>query len=235
MQLDHASVSRIHLLLEEAEAGWLVTDQVSKNGTRLDGQPIDRAIISSRGWLEAGGIPVLVKPRQEPVADPRRPGGGEGPADSEPHPDTPSPDPLDRAVHDLARISGCERASLWMVRDDGRFQPVARLGPSEPAPSMTAIGRAASTGRSEFCSDTEGARALAASESILSGGIRALFALPVLRDEKVVAVAYADSLQPGKLFTQHDADLLNAATRQLTLILDTERVRKMIRSIRQGL
>ncbi len=235
MQLDHASVSRIHLLFEEAEAGWLVTDQVSKNGTRLDGHPVDRALISSQGWLEAGGIPLLVKPRQESAAHPRRPDSGENPAESEADPDTLSSDPLDRVVQDLARISGCERASLWMVRDDGRFQAVARLGRSEPAPSMTAIGQAASTGRSEFCSDTEGARALAASESISSGGIRALFALPVLRDERVVAVAYADSLQPGKLFTQHDADLLNAATRQLTLILDTGRVRRMIRSIRQSL
>lgn len=233
MHLDHSSVSRIHLLLEDAGEGWQVTDQVSKNGTRLDGRPIDRSVISSQGWLEAGGIPLLVKLRQEPADGPDRPDGGQ--ARSEPDSGKPHSDPVDRAVHDLARISGCERAGLWMVRVDDSLQLVARLGSPEPAPSMTAISRAATTGRSEFCSDTDGARALAGSESISSGGIRALFAMPILRDGKVVAVAYADSLEPGKLFTQHDADLLEAAVRQLTLILDTGRVRKMIRSIRESL
>lgn len=227
MVLDNTGVSRIHLLLEEAGDGWLVTDQVSKNGTRLDGRPVDRAVISSRGWLEAGGIPLLVEPGRE-SADGRRSG-----ADSDSG--QLHSDPVARAVQDLARISGCERAGLWMVEEDGRFQFAIGLGSSEPAPSMTAINRAAKTGISEFCSDTDGARALAGSESISTGGIRALLALPVQRDGKVIAVAYAHSLDPGKLFTQHDADLLDAVVRQLALILDTGRVRGMIRSIRQSL
>lgn len=231
MRLDDASVSRSHLTLESTRAGWLAVDRVSKNGTRLDGRSVDRVEMPPRGWLEVGGVALLVELEDASAAetaaiDDRVP--------AEPETDSDS-DPLDRAVRELARISGCQRSGLWLV--GGRREPrlLAHLGEFDPAPSMTVIGRAATSGQSEYCSDTEGARSLAASESISTGGIRAFFALPVFRGDNVVAVAYADSLAPGRVFTQHDADLLDAVTRQLALILETGRVRRMIRSIRAGL
>lgn len=231
--LDHASVSRIHLLLEDAGTGWRVTDQVSKNGTRLDGRPIDRAVISSPGWLEAGGIAMLVRPAAAEAHDSGRLAAGEG--ETAPERGGAKSDPLDRAVHEIARLSGCERAGVWTVLEDGRCRPLVQLGHSEPPPSMTAICRASTKGRSEFCSDTEGARALAGSESIATGGIRALLAMPIVRGEKAIAVAYADSLEPGRLFTRHDADLLEAITRQLALILATDRVQRHIQALKRRL
>lgn len=233
--LDHASVSRIHLLLEDAGNGWLATDQVSKNGTRLDGRPIDRAVISSPGWLEAGGIPLLVRPAAAESGSAGRSGHDDGGVEPGPDWGTLNSDALDHAVRELARLSGCERAGLWQVLEDGGCRPVVQLGDAEPAPSMTAIRRAAIEGISEFCSDTDGALALAGSESISTGGIRALLAMPIFRGEQVIAVAYADSLKPGKLFTRHDADLLEAVIRQLRLILDTAWVRDNIHAIQRSL
>ena len=102
-------------------------------------------------------------------------------------------------------------------------------------PSLTAIRRAFETGTSEYCSDTDGARALASSGSIARSGIRALLAIPVVRDSSVIAVVYADSLMPGKLFTEHDAALLEAAARQLALVVDSGRIRETIDSLRRDL
>lgn len=232
MRLDDPSVSRVHVVLEHTGDGWLAVDQVSKNGTRLDGRPIDRAVLPGRAWLEVGGIPLLIHSGGTSADEPGRSNARAG---VEPGADPSGSDALDRALGELARISGCERAGLWLVEEAGSLQPLTQLGEFDPAPSMTVIGRTAASGKSEFCSDTDGARALAGSESISKGGIRAFFAMPVLRDDKVVGVAYADSLAPGRIFTQHDADLLEAVVRQLALILETGRVRTMIRSIRQGL
>lgn len=54
-------VSRTHLHIEVTDAGWTVTDARSRNGTYLDGHPIDRLAITDGLTVRVGnpdGIPV---------------------------------------------------------------------------------------------------------------------------------------------------------------------------------
>lgn len=241
LTLDHAGVSRIHVVFEPVAAGWQVTDQVSKNGTRLDGRPIDRALLTSTAWLDVGGVPLLVDVAPATPSSVRpEPGPDPGP---DPEPDrrggtssaAPSGATLERLLSEIVRLSGCERAGLWSAEVSGEPQRIYGTTAFDTPPSLTAIRNAFDSGRSEYCSDTDGARALASSESIVRSGIRALVAIPVLRESTVVAVVYADSLAPGNLFTEHDAALLEAAARQLALIVDSSRIRTLIDSLRRDL
>ncbi len=235
LTLDHAGVSRIHLVIEAVAAGWQVTDQVSKNGTRLDGRPIDRALLTSTAWLEVGGVPLLA---HIPSADEEAPTVRREPGPArrgEPSSAQSLEVTLDRSLSDVVRLSGCERAGLWLADASGDPRLASGTTAFVTPPSLTAIRKAFETGTSEYCSDTDGARALASSGSIARSGIRALLAIPVVRDSAVIAVVYADSLMPGKLFTEHDAALLEAAARQLALVVDSGRIRETIDSLRRDL
>lgn len=228
VQIDDDGVSRLHLILEAEPDGWLASDQVSKNGVRLNGRPIDRAMIEHRDWLDVGGVAILAElSRVGTNPAPPSPGNTED--------DAQESGSLERAVADFAELAGCERAGIWRLVAPEDFELVHGTNRFDPPPSFSAMRRVAESGDGQFCSDTEGARALAASESISTGGIRALVVLPIVSEGRVAAVAYADSVQPGKLFTQHDADLLEAAARHLALILDSGRVRSLIRSLRRRL
>lgn len=235
IRLEHAGVSRIHLLIEPVSRGWRVTDQVSKNGTRLAGHPVNQAVVTSTTWLEVGGIPVLLDFRRSDdetsssALESARAGSNAARGEDS------ARTILERAIAEVRRLSGCERVGVWLTAADRQIRPAPGTPEFRPPPSLTAICNAVSTGRSAFCSDTDGALALASSGSIASGGIRAVMTIPVKRDDAVVAVVYADSLVPGKLFTEHDAALLTAAARQLSLVVATGRIRGEIDSLRQEL
>ncbi|MFU8878176.1 MAG: GAF domain-containing protein [Wenzhouxiangellaceae bacterium] len=228
VRIDHASVSRTHLMLEHAGDAWQAIDQVSKNGTRLDGHSLDRAALLAQCWLEVGEVPILVQPETVPKDQP--PPTFKAPSHARPIGTTGQ---IEKAVRGIAHITGCQRAGLWLLHERARLTQKAWWGEAHPDPSLSTIRRVAASGAGEFCSDTAGAQSLNQSNSISTGGIRALFAIPLLRDGKPVAVAYADSLQPGKLFTEHDAALLQSAARQLSLILDTNQARTRISSLEQ--
>lgn len=238
IQLQHPGVSRLHLIIDTTGSAWQIIDQASKNGTRLAGRPIDRATIVQRSWLEVGSVAVLISPGNGSDNDHGMPGSTTFRSshssdwiacDNQ----QAAQDSLEQTLHNFCSIAGCERAGIWILGGNNRFEAIVQIGNKRPPPSTVAMRRAADSGSSVFCSDTDGAQALASSKSIIDGGIRALFAMPLQRLNHPGIIVYADSLQPGKLFTDRDTDLLESAVEQLALDLNLRRIRQEIRALQQ--
>lgn len=226
-------ISRDHLLIDGTGDVWRIRDLASKNGTRLDGRLIHAAKLDKRAWLSVGGVPVLAEPlseRQalaEDTAEGRRRTGtarikralGPGQAPEE---------LITRSLEALRRIAECERSGLWLIGNDAQPVMARLLGPDAPPPSRGIIEQVIESGQPVFCSDTADADALARRESIVSGGIRAVAALPLSLEGRIAGLLYADSRQPGKLFTDLDAELLAGIAEQVGLTLAVTRVRDAI-------
>jgi GAF domain-containing protein len=56
-------------------------------------------------------------------------------------------------------------------------------------------------------------------QSIVAGGLRALVAVPILQQDRLLGAVYADSNAPGKVFTELDHEILAAFVEQAGLIL----------------
>lgn len=224
LPVDDARISREHLVLDGTGEYWRACDLGSKNGTRLDGMPIATVELRRRGWLSIGGVPALIEPvsGQESRAgrtltDRRRLGVAR---ELKSMVSGAAPDALlMRALETTRRIADCQRSGFWLCDADGTLRAERVIGLQEPKPSSGVMQQVATTGTPVFCSDTDGAAAIARHESVAEGGLRAIVALPLRAAGTVVGVLYADSLRPGKVFTQLDAELLAAVADQLALTL----------------
>lgn len=217
-------ISREHLVFDGRGPAWRARDLGSKNGTRADGVPIAAIELRRRSWLSVGGVPVLVEPvsaadaAAAEVTTERRRIAAQREC-SGLVPGSP-PDVLTlRALEAMRRIADCQRAGYWICDADGTPRIGRVLGASEPPPTLGTMRQVVMTGEPVFCSDTAGAETLARRDSVAGGGLRAIVALPLDRDGRVTGVLYADSLRPGKVFTQLDAELLGAVAEQLALTL----------------
>lgn len=64
---DDASLSRIHLTLEQIDGEWYVQDQRSKNGTKLNGEPVTgRLRVGGGDRIQAGRIIAVLRGAGEP-------------------------------------------------------------------------------------------------------------------------------------------------------------------------
>src|SRR4051812_242719 len=54
--IDDDRVSRRHAVLTPGPSGWTVADLGSKNGTQVDGVPVETGRLAERSWISFGGL-----------------------------------------------------------------------------------------------------------------------------------------------------------------------------------
>lgn len=233
-------VSGRHLLIDGRSGSWRISDQASKNGTRIAGRPLDSTTLEGPVWLNIGGVPAFAEPqsRQATRADEQsqeRRRAAAATLNQGLHGDLAARILLKRCLDALLQLSGCERACIWMSGaamsgntmsgDTGALRPLMLRGAARPRPSRSVIETVAATGKHCIASDTAGAEAELQRGSIERGGIRALVVLPLITRGRCLGVLYADSLSPGKLFTELDIDLLSGLAAQTSVALAVSRLR----------
>src|SRR6185312_11110802 len=86
----------------------------------------------------------------------------------------------------------------------------ADLGAREFSGSRSAVDRSIIERRAVFLSDRRDRDWLADKASVVARGIRALVSLPLQHEGRLLGVAYADTADDAKVFTELDAELLDA-------------------------
>lgn len=231
-------VSHHHLLIDGRGKTWRIIDTGSKNGTRIDGHPLDRRALETSVWLNIGGVPAFaeLQAREDTFADEAvrkrrratlsaatRAMGGRLAARVL----------LSRCLQGLVDLSGCERAFVWTYGEAGRLAPLMRRGPAAPEPSRSVVESVAAGGPCCVVSDTAGAESLFRSGSIERGGIRALVVLPLEARGERLGALYADSLAPGKTFTELDVDLLQGLAAQAAVAIGLSQLRGELNRLAQ--
>ncbi|MEA2604459.1 MAG: hypothetical protein QOF89_5451 [Acidobacteriota bacterium] len=237
-------VSRRHAVLAPGPpSGWTVADLGSKNGTLVDGRPVERAApLAAESWISFGGLLARFEAAEGPVEvfhearlrrlttalEVRRelnPGLGLG-------------ELLSRVVASMLALTGAERGFLLLAGEDGELEVAARSGLSwddlraaEFGGSVGAVERALASGRPVVSTDARADAELAARASIISGGIRALLCVPLQALDQRLGVMYADSRRPGAAFTELDLEILEAMAVQAGLAIAVARLDGELRGL----
>lgn len=228
-------ISREHLRLIGDDAGWRAIDLSSKNGTRLDGRPVSATALDGDAWLSLGGVPVRVErlagdtvAKEETAENDRR--RASAAAARAPRQAATFSTLLRSCLDGAIEISGCKRASVWLVDGGGKFTLALRHGCGDPPESQTVLANVAARGEAVLTNDVEGVKALARRESILGGGIRAIACFPLTANGAIAGVLYADSPQVGKAFSELDIELMQSLAEQTSIALAVVKLRDEIRS-----
>ena len=232
LPLEDERISRHHARLSFAESGWRVADLGSKNGTRLDGRPVEEpALLSDGAWISFGGLPARFdvvseheRRREAHQARERWASTWAGQKRLQAEPDLAALP--GRLLESILELSGAARGFVLLARPDGEVEVVAwrQLEPGDLAlpefsGSVAAVDRVLSTGRAVVLSDARDDTLLGERPSVVEGGIRALVCLPLSVRGRRLGAVYVDSRRPGTTFTELDVEILEAMAAHAALAL----------------
>ena len=222
--VQHESISRRHLKLRRYEADhWTAEDLGSKNGTRIDGQPVSaHSPLFDGMWFAVGDVYVrfeIVDPsiEQARIVDHDRRRHSSMIWNSRLRHGAQAQRLITDLLHGIVDVAEARRGFLLSTdnRGDWRVRACYAIGPDELtghafSGSRSAVDRAISAKRPVFLCDQRDKAWLMQQASVLDAGIRALLAIPLLHDDKVVGVVYADTNEAERVYSDLDAQLLDA-------------------------
>jgi hypothetical protein len=236
--LDDDRVSRRHAVLAAREGVWSIADPGSKNGTLVDGLPVQNdaaSKLAEKSWISFGGLVArfeILAGSVERIQEERlRRFSTSLEVQRSLSPGMGLVELLPRVVASMLELTGAERGFLLLARPDGELEVAARSGPSwkdfdseEFSGSAGAVQRVLAAGEpvvsADACLDAE----LGGRVSIVAGGIRALLCVPVHALDRLIGVMYADSRKPGAAFTELDLEILQALATQAGLAIAVARL-----------
>lgn len=242
--LAHPSVSRTHAELRDGGKDWLLVDLGSKNGSFVDGVPIDSAQLPGSCWLRFGDVhcEFATLDRAALDADASRwqerqraatayTAQLETLASAAPTECTPVRPLLDASLGAMVELAGCERGFL-LVEEAGSFRvgaalalDPAQMAGAQFAGSLGAVSRAIAQRRTVVFNEPGQDAWLDARESVVRGGLRTLVCLPLLDGERVLGAIYADRRSAGPPLTTLDLQLLEAFAERTALWLSAHLAR----------
>jgi putative methionine-R-sulfoxide reductase with GAF domain len=247
MVLPDDRVSRRHATLTPDPSGWRVADLGSKNGTLVDGRPLEPgrpAALSQpeASWISFGGVVARFEAMSCPIealhaARMRRLASA-----LEVRRDIDSAvglgELLSRVVASMLALANAERGFLLLSGAEGRLEVAARSGLSwhdlqaaEFGGSIGAVERTLGSGKPVVRTDVRTDAELGGRASVVNAGIRALLCVPVQALDRRIGVLYADSRRPGAAFTELDVELMEALAGQAGLAIAVSRLDGELRGL----
>lgn len=222
LRLDHPSVSRTHAEIGCDGGHWQLRDLGSKNGSFLDGIRVQQAALLRPCWLRFGDVYCEFAPLSDAEAaateaswQARRANATARTARMDALANLD--DLLDASLRGVVELAQCERGFVLLARGDDAFVvraslalDPARLSAKAFSGSVGAIRRALAERRSVVANDIGRDPWLAERASVVSAGLNALVALPLLDGERAIGAIYADRTRPGPAITNLDVELLEA-------------------------
>ncbi len=234
--LAHDSVSRRHARMSQIPDGrWIIEDLGSKNGVRVEGSRIKRHELTANQWVAIGDVFCEFERVGEEAVEHLRARAEHRRQSSQLWIDRiATTDNVDKLMDTLLRgivdIAECRRGFLLAMDAVGQLRvrachamDAADLDCAAFSGSRSAVDRSIRERRAVYLSDRRDHDWLNDQASVVARGIRALASLPLQHDSRLLGVAYADTDDEAKIFSELDADLLEAfAQRASTALAATE-------------
>jgi hypothetical protein len=221
--LAHDSVSRRHARMSQTPDGsWIIEDLGSKNGVRIEGSRIERHELTAHQWVAIGDVFCEFERVGEDAVEHLRARAAHRRQSSQLWIDRiATTDNVDKLMDTLLRgivdIAECRRGFLLVMDADGQLRvqachamDAADLAGAAFSGSRSAVDRSIREHRAVYLSDRRDHDWLNDQASVVARGIRALASLPLQHDGRLLGVAYADTDDEAKIFSELDADLLEA-------------------------
>ncbi|HEV7489353.1 MAG TPA: FHA domain-containing protein [Rhodanobacteraceae bacterium] len=230
--LAHDSVSRRHARMSNTPDGrWIVEDLGSKNGIRVEGSRVEHHELTANQWVAIGDVFCEFERVGEEAVEHLRSRAEHRRQSSQLWIDriatTDNVDKLmDTLLGGIMDIAECRRGFL-LVMDVAQQLRVRAchaidaddLSGAAFSGSRSAVDRSIRERRAVYLSDRRDHDWLNDQASVVAGGIRALASLPLQHDGRLLGVAYADTDDEAKIFSELDADLLEAFAQRASTAL----------------
>ncbi|GAA4853157.1 GAF domain-containing protein [Luteimonas vadosa] len=232
----HPSVSRLHAeIAQDGDGTWVLGDRGSKNGSHVDGKVVAEASLPGDAWLRFGDVycefELVDAARSARIADQQQARRARA---------TALTLGLQRAAGFSALLDGtlqavmelghCTRGFLLLRDDDGGFaiRACQAIDPTLLAHrrfsgSAGAVERVLREGEAVVANDVGSEAWLAARDSVVAGGLRALVCLPLRDAGGTLGAIYADRTTAGPAITRLDLELLEAFAERAALYISAQR------------
>lgn len=237
LRIEHASISRQHAELRCADGHWSLADAGSKNGVRADGIRVARIELDRTTWCAVGDVYCRFEPLSAEAAAAARAQNDARRSISRSlsaglNLDLGIESMLTRTLAAMLELSGLDRGFVLYGESADALRVRARhaldagdLTNAGFAGSAGAVERALAERRSVVCSDVGAAPWLGARPSVQLAGLRALVCIPMLIEQRLFGVVYADSRKPGSPLTDLDQELLESIAGQAASALSAAQLR----------
>ena len=245
--LEHNSVSRRHASLSHEGGEWLVRDLGSKNGVRIGGTRVSEGRLRSGQWFSVGDafcqFDEVMPAQLEALAARATERRHNSEAWSARLQQAQGADELFAGlITAIVELAECRRGFLLAGNpvQGLRVRACYRLAPDELLDgsfqgSTAAIDRTLRERRAIFLTNPQDQAWLGGRASVIAQGIRALASVPLIHEDRLLGVAYADSDEPGKAFTEIDAEILTAFASQAAVALAAAGVAEALSEIESWL
>lgn len=232
----HSTVSRHHASFRHADAGWLLEDLHSSNGTSVDGHRVNESVLQNRHQLNFGAVSgrfETCSPERahqwQVYRDWREQQSSQWLAELKTNASLHGL--LDHFLASLLRASQTERGFVLLGQQATSMQLVTCTGIEEQefslptfAGSVGVIEKVLASRESLVCCDAWQDDQLARRDSIKQKQIRALACVPLRHEGELLGLVYCDSQQPDKLMTELDLAILESLCHHAAITLMAARV-----------
>jgi putative methionine-R-sulfoxide reductase with GAF domain len=240
--LPHPSVSRRHAELVPGPKGWTLRDLDSKNGSYADGGRVAAHALTVPTWLRFGDVHCEFRPLDNAEADraARRTSERRNLSQAltqQTERQQVLPDLLRETLRAVVDLAGGERGFLLLREPEGL---VVRATQGLDADAMVrplfggsvgAVERALRERAPVVVNDTGRDAHFSGRDSIVAGGLRMLVCVPLIIDDEVLGLAYADSRRVGRPVTMLDLELLKAFAERAALWIAARRSQAALASL----
>ncbi len=241
IHLRHPSVSRRHARLHCDKAGhWLLHDLNSKNGTRVNGVLVGMAPLEHGRWFALGDVYCefeIIDFRMQALMQSRAAERRSASAawSRRLQADTDLQQVLTDLLSAIAQVAECQRAFL-LTADGSAGLKVAACLAVQPqdllsaafSGSRSAVDRVLSERRPVFLSNRQDRAWLGERASVVDQGIQALACLPLIHDDELLGLVYADTSDEARAFSELDAELLGALVGHASSALAARRMSEQL-------
>lgn len=226
LRLNHPSVSRQHATMISQQENWLLKDQLSSNGIKVNGEKISDKILTANDVISLGDINCLfelktnsqlnaIEQHDQWRLEQSRKTYSELAKKS-------LLDALDEQLYSLLNLTGTQRGLVMLGDSVESLTVCAAKGMSDRdfhaesfQGSVGAMYRALEQTSPLLAMDVQLDSGLVARESIQRKKIAALACIPLISDNKLIGVVYTDSHEANKVLTELDLEILNLVSAQI--------------------
>jgi hypothetical protein len=243
--LEDPRVSARHARFAWRDSGWTLVDLGSKNGTFVNGAPVEESTLSDEDWISFGGLlsrfEILSEDQVRRLQSERRSRLQTSVEIRQGlRPGLEASTLLRRLIHSVLDVAGAERGFVLLLSPNGSLQceVAAGFSPEEPlddsfAGSFGAIQKVLETGRSVVARDAKSDAFLGKRPSVVAMGIGSLACVPLIAEGRVLGLIYVDGRREGGSFSDLDLEILEALADHASLVAASLRIDREIRLLLQ--